>query len=1118
MQVFGGELLDRDAELAELSEFAVSGDGCPYAWWQGDAWTGKSALMAAFALNPPPGVHVVSFFITARFAGQSDRTAFLEAVLGQLSEFLDQAVPAALTESSQQMWFLELLEQAAERCMRDGFRLALVVDGLDEDRGMSVGEDVHSIAALLPGRPPAGVRIILAGRPAPPVPADVPAWHPLHSPAIVRPLPQSAHAVVMRGDARRELTRLLYGGGLGRELLGLVVTTGGGLAGEDLAELADEPVGEVERILHTVTGRTFASRDRQWTCQPGNVFVLAHEELQQAALRSLRSTELTRWQAKIHAWAETYKDHGWPEGTPEYLLRGYLRMLRSAGDLTRMVALSTDLVRLDRMLDVSGGDAAALAEIRAVHRYITDQPIPDLVAAVHLAYAHRDLISRNANIPAQLPAVWAVLGNLNRAEALTQSIEDPFGRAEALGHLAMAAKDAGHTVYAAKLVDDAEDAARSIVSSLAQARARAWLSRVIAQAGNLQRAEDMARSVPPESSWDRYALVYLAEDYAKSGDIARARSVAVSCSHWSSRAEALTGVARIFAKAGDFSKARLAVDDAETAARSAAGAQQQAPAMAAAAEAAAAAGDLDRARLLIDDAETLARSVTDSSQRASALTAAAEAAATAGDPDRARLLIDDAEAPARSVTDEQTRNWRLAELATAVANTGDLNRAEAFLHSVTGWELASTLRSWSEAAAEAGDLERAEIVARSIADLSQQAPALEELSEAVARSGDLDRAEIIADSIVQSPARASALASAARAAAEAGNFDRARLLAEKAEATARSAATEKQYQAAELASAACALAEAGHTSQARTLAESTETIIRSISQIPDESDQKWALASAARAAAAAGDPDKAEAVARLIGSEEYRASVLASLAQAAIETGDLDRATRLIGEVEKTFAPFDGNEGAWLMEPVAATVARTGNLDRAISIARSVMESSRRASALASVAQVAAGVQELSLARALITEAEDIIRSVEPDELDWPRQALSAALGSVGEMERAESTARSISHLHVQDRALEELTRLASEQGDLDKAESIARSMAWPQARGNALTRFARTLCGRGDYDKARHILSEALMIGDPITAIPALAAIDAEVIEFTMHYYENTYLQGKPDNRPPSK
>lgn len=1066
-QVFGGELLDREAELAELSEFAASGDDrCPYVWWQGDAWTGKSALMAAFVLNSPPRVHVVSFFVTARFAGQSDRAAFLEAVLGQLSELLGQPTPDALTESVQQTWFLGLLEQAAERCSQDGYRLVLVVDGLDEDRGMPAGGDVYSIAALLPGRPPEGVRIILAGRASPPVPGDVPAWHPLHSPAIVRPLSQSAHAVIMRGDTRRELARLLDGGGLGRELLGLVVTAGGGLAGEDLAALADEPVGEVERVLHTVTGRTFAGRVRQWGVSPGHVFVLAHEELQQAALRSLRSSERIQWRARIHAWAEGYRDRGWPEDTPEYLLRGYLRMLRGADDLDRMVALSTDMVRLDRMLDVSGGDAAALADIRAVQGYIIGQPCPDLAAALRLAYTRRDLVNRNSNIPAQLPAVWAVLGNINRAEALTQSIDDPGERTEALGYLSVAVESTGNAAYAARLLDDAAAASRSILSPLIQGRVLAWLSRLIIRTGNLQRAEEIANSIDPESTWDSYAFIPLAVAWAESGDADRASRIAISCRDISSQAEALEAVAQVFAEADDLSSARLAASNAVT----------------------------------------LARSATEPWEQVSALSTAAEAYAGIGDLDRARRLINDAEAIARSAADRSSMNRSLAALATAVAETGDLGRAENMMCSVTGFPLASTLRSWSEAATGSGDLERAEAVARSIADLSQQAPALEYLSATVARTGDLDRAEALADSIVQLPKRASALASVARAAADGGNSSRARLLAEKAEAFARSAATEKWQLAAELASAARVLAETGNVSQARILSENVEAIANSISHESEEASHSMSvLASAAQAAAVSGNPDRAEAMARLIGEEEYRMSVLSGLARTAVEIGDLDRAIRLIGEAEVGLAPYEGRQRPSPMESVAATVAKTGDLDRAAGIARSLTEPSCQASALASVARVAAEAGETRRARMLATEAETIISSIQPDELNWPLQALSIALGRIGEMEKAEVTARSISHPYVQGTALEELAVFTAENGNPVMAESIARSVAIPRAQGDALTRFAQVICDQGNLDKARHILAESLITADPLIAVPVLARIDAKVTDITIEHFAKT-------------
>ena len=75
-----------------------------------------------------------------------------------------------------------MLEQAAEACAAQGERLILVVDGLDEDRGVTTGPDAHSIAALLPHDPSAGMRVVVAGRPDPPIPDDVPGWHRLRIP------------------------------------------------------------------------------------------------------------------------------------------------------------------------------------------------------------------------------------------------------------------------------------------------------------------------------------------------------------------------------------------------------------------------------------------------------------------------------------------------------------------------------------------------------------------------------------------------------------------------------------------------------------------------------------------------------------------------------------------------------------------------------------------------------------------------------------------------------------------------------------------------------------------------------------------------------------------------
>ena len=152
-------LIGREAELDELARFCLEPDRGPYAWWQADAWAGKSALLSTFVLRPAPEVadrvRIVSFFITARLAAQDTREAFIRVLLDQLAGLLGQSLPAALPEATREAFLLDLMSQAAVACRESGRRLVLVVDGLDEERGVTTGPDAHSIAGLLPlTRPP----------------------------------------------------------------------------------------------------------------------------------------------------------------------------------------------------------------------------------------------------------------------------------------------------------------------------------------------------------------------------------------------------------------------------------------------------------------------------------------------------------------------------------------------------------------------------------------------------------------------------------------------------------------------------------------------------------------------------------------------------------------------------------------------------------------------------------------------------------------------------------------------------------------------------------------------------------------------------------------------------
>lgn len=156
------ELQGRENELAQLTAFCSEPGRGRYMWWRAAPWTGKSALLSWFVLRPPPGVQIVSFFVTARFAGQNDRVAFADVMLEQLAALLKQPLPPYLTEATREPHLLRMLADAVDECQQRGRNLVLVVDGLDEDRGVTSGPDAYSIAALLPARPATGLRIIIA--------------------------------------------------------------------------------------------------------------------------------------------------------------------------------------------------------------------------------------------------------------------------------------------------------------------------------------------------------------------------------------------------------------------------------------------------------------------------------------------------------------------------------------------------------------------------------------------------------------------------------------------------------------------------------------------------------------------------------------------------------------------------------------------------------------------------------------------------------------------------------------------------------------------------------------------------------------------------------------------
>lgn len=592
------------------------GDGVQpaYMWWRAEAWAGKSAFLSWFVLHPPEGIEVAAFFITARYAGQNNREAFLEKAIDQLAVLAGQEVPPAVGERRQQEQLFALYHDAAQVVRDRGSRLVLVVDGLDEDRGTVTGADAHSIAALLPARPPAGMRIVVAGRPNPPIPEDVPAGHPLRAEGVVRPLTASPHALVVRDEARRELRGLLEGGGLGQDLLGLLTAAGGGLSSADLTELTSSRPFEIDNLLRAVSGRTFGLRDSHFAPRgTGALHILGHEELQQAANDGLGSQLLSRHRQRLHTWADSYHDRGWPADTPEYLLRGYTAMLAAADEAERLTAVATDRIRQDRLLDISGGDAVALADISAAQEAHIARATLDLAALARLA-VHRDyLTTRNSQMPTDLPAVWERLGHPVRAENLARSLSTPSEQCQGLAMMAEAASKTGERDRARDLMYAAEEIARAIVHSSQQATLLMVLAVGAAEMGETAQAR------------------YLARELEEMGRVLSRPAERAVC--WAGAAAAVVGL-------GEQARARRLAQDAAAAAREEADAPTRSTTLGLTATVAAEAIGPDEVRLLTHEAEREAEALTDTGQRDRAFASLAGTLAMTDDRAPACRLLD----------------------------------------------------------------------------------------------------------------------------------------------------------------------------------------------------------------------------------------------------------------------------------------------------------------------------------------------------------------------------------------------------------------------------------------------------------------------------------------------
>jgi tetratricopeptide (TPR) repeat protein len=1086
------ELLGRSAELAELTRFCTAAESAgSYLLWRGEAWAGKSALASWFVLNPPPGIRVVSFFITARFPGQADRNAFIENALEQLATLLGKPLPAYLPQSTKEAHLLGMLSDAAFACRERNERLVLVLDGLDEDRGVSGDPDVHSIAGLLPDPPPAGMRIVVTGRVNPPIPSDVPLSHKLRDPAIVRTLQASPHAVDIRKEMEGELKRLLRGRKEQQDLLGLLTASGGGLGSSDLAELTGRLPWEIEDELGTVTGRSFSMRPSHW--QPGDdpgVYVFGHEELQRMAEGEyLGNARLEVYRTQLHNWADRYQEAGWPENTPEYLLRGYYRMLLSTGDRRRVIACAIDRVRHERMLRTSGGDNAASEEITAAMGIIVRSGEPDLVAMARLAVLRDYLADRNTMIPADLPAAWVGLGQVARAEALAQAIIQPGRRALSLVKLVKALTATGD-------LRRAELTAASIEHPGRRSEATMTLLRAVAMSGDISSAKEHLPSVtsPGEQA---FGLIILAQAAIRTGDLDQARifigqaeAEVSSLIRPQRRVEALAALAQAVAAAGDLQRARILISEAESLTQAIGQVAGQAAAWVAMIRAASTAGPPDQVRHMVTEAGSVVRSITGKASRARALASLARAASTAGQQEQARSLATEAITLVRSVEKPgvQADLWAGLLRATAAAGlqqvAGLAREAEEVAQSIPDVAArASAFATLSRAATAIGEGElaqrlasEAETLTRSVVDPDRRARDLAAVAKVAAAHGITGQAEEIARSIVglRSLHRVEALANVARAVAVGGDLERARTITE--------SITSPEHRDGALAALAKDAALTGKLAEAEEIAKSIT------SPVP----KAEALIAVAAGLAAAGSYGRAQEIAQSLASARQRSSAFAALAEASMAAGARDLAVTFARQAESAAASVSRHDQAAVLAVAARAIAVTGNVDHAKEVARSIPVSAQRGMARAAIVRIVAAAGNVQRAQSAADEIEDGY---------WRAMAEIAiveALAAAGDSTRIPHLTskirlevRNVPHLNQQESVLVRLSKVVGAAIDVAKADEIVSAIASPARQAEALAALSEI----ADAAHAPTLIARAVQLAHWTTSLPALVRARPDVL-----------------------
>ena len=824
-------LEDRERELAELETFVRGSQDTWYAMEAGMI-SGKTALMSSFALNPPDGVHIVSFF-TRRIGGDGNDWRSFSFVAGaQLAGILgDEYTERASDPASQDTEFRQLLRRASTACRSDKNPrpLVLLIDGVDEDSYYERPDAAaaKSILSLLPRRLPEGVKVMTASRPNPRPPEDIVCDSPR------RVVSLEASPIAQKKINHKDIDNFLnskYGVDIGAFL----AACGGSLTVDELRQLIARrrrldavPSGDIKACVERSPGRILMRVNVGFGDRPIPSYTLGHDAVLRAVLRELspdlfggdegvgdeawwaesRERVLLPYYQDIRGWVKKCADRGWGCNTPNYLLSESCFELMLGDDKCdgSSVEIVFDRDRYNEVWRRSEQKSLVLRMIdRESFKMIGEScaEIPEGVMTFLYGVAElRKLVVRASTYVPGLPKLYVLYFNLTPEAVLDMvlSIDSPKSRLNALVEIMKAAVECGRVhvflpflpvvleslascrdfndkvlrLLVDVLVSIGSAVNDSEVNGLESLDIERWVNGIQVYAhrggGFLSLSSSLKGADEVSDDSRMIAPFYHAEEVAERIEDSRERA-------W-----ALAVVAEALARAGHADEALAAAERIEVP-------QERVRALARVAEALARAGETDRARQVADNAASTAERIEASQERAWALARVAKALARAGETDRARQVADNAASTAERIEKPWSRAWVLARVAGALARAGHADEALAMAERIeASQERVRVLARVAEALARAGEADRARQVADNAVSTAERIEASQErawvlarVAEALAQVGETDRARQVADNAASTAERIEApwlrtwaLAEVAEALVQAGAIDEA---------------------------------------------------------------------------------------------------------------------------------------------------------------------------------------------------------------------------------------------------------------------------------------------------------------------------------------------------------